>query len=510
MTLHRALCSPLRRLARDERGVMSALNLFLTVAACAIGAAAVDVTHFYAARSQLQVGADLAAHAALYTRRYGKYESGTYYALTDDQAKTAAVNAVQYGMPASTFGAVVASTDIVLGRLDFTTGQVIADPVHPEAAQVLTHRTGSNPVGSFLFRLVGIDSMNVRTSAVFSLGPGECRMDQGFFSQTKVAINGGNTLYPGFCVGAPKFWVRNQNAFRPGVTTLIPNGSGLDLSGSDVNAHNPGLMESVQYGALDLATTLNLVKTDDSTLPAQYRSHAYAYQLLAQANWTQVVANRDVTPTPLTPGTYTPDQLTANGVYSVSCASTTTSTGSNNGQGGDNGKGGGNDKGGDSDSSTTGSTGNAGGTNNSLTLKDGTGGDTFRNVVILTDCAVNFDGSVKLEDMVLSSTYLSSNQPSIQAPASSKGLVVGKNDSCAPTGGAALITRGRVDVAAKVNFYGAQVRAGTEVDFQSNATGQGVSIIAGGQVATNSNAEMQGCGPQAGAFARNVSLRLVR
>ncbi|EYD75522.1 hypothetical protein Rumeso_02868 [Rubellimicrobium mesophilum DSM 19309] len=464
MSLRRALSASVRRLGGDERGVISAFNLFLTVACCAVGAAAVDVTHFYAAQTQLQVGADLAAHAALYTRRYGRYEGGTYYALTDDQAKTAAVDAVQHGMPTQVYGTVVAGADIVLGRLNFETGQVIADAANPEAAQVLTHRAGANPVGSFLFRIVGIDSMNVNTSAVFSLGPGECRMDQGFFSQTQVAINGGNTFYPGFCIGTPKFWVRNQNSFRPGMTTLIPNGSGLDLSGSDVDKHNPGLMQSVQYGALDLATTLNLVNNDNHSLNTNlqhFQSHDYARWLLTQPDWTQVVT--DLTRTnPITvtsnKATFRPGDLATNTVHVIRCPS---------------------DK-------------------SSIVLRDSSSADTFRNIVILTNCPVSFDGDVKLEDMVLSSTYIDKNSASITAPSSRNGLTIGKNDNCAPGGGAALITRGRFDAAAKVNFYGAQIRAGTEVDFQSNATGQGVSIIAGDRVRTNSNAEMQVCGPTRG------------
>jgi hypothetical protein len=476
MTPRRILRNFFSRFARDERGVITGLNLFLTISACAIGAVGLDVTHFYASRTQLQVGADLAAHAALYTRRYGKYEGGTYYGLTETEAKTAAINAVQYGMPTGTYGTVIENVDIVLGRLNFATRQVIADPLYPEAAQVVTHRAGSSPVSSFLFRIIGVNSMNVRSSAVFSLGPGECLRDQGFFSQTEVAINGGNTFHSGFCVATPKFWVRNQNSFRPGMTTLLPPGVGPSLSGSDPNTHNPGLLESVLHGTLDLQTTLNLVNNDNRSLNTNlqhFQSHDYARSLLTQPNWTQVVT--DLTKTnPITVSsnqvTLYPGDLATNTVHVIHCAK---------------------DK-------------------SNIVLRDSSSADTFRNMVILTDCPVSFDGAVKLEDMVLSTTYIDNNSASIAAPSSRTGLTVGKDDNCAATGGAALITRGRFDVAAKVNFYGAQVRAGTTVDFQSNATGQGVSIIAGGQIETNSNIEMKVCGPRPGAFARNVSLRLMR
>ena len=66
----------MQHFARDESGVMSVYNLFLTVACCAIGAAGVDVTHFYTARTELQVAADIAAHSALYLRYNGATAGG--------------------------------------------------------------------------------------------------------------------------------------------------------------------------------------------------------------------------------------------------------------------------------------------------------------------------------------------------------------------------------------------------------------------------------------------------
>ena len=52
----------------EEDGGMTALGLYLTVAMLVLGGLAVDVTSLIAARTQLQVAADFAAHAALYTR----------------------------------------------------------------------------------------------------------------------------------------------------------------------------------------------------------------------------------------------------------------------------------------------------------------------------------------------------------------------------------------------------------------------------------------------------------
>lgn len=469
------LQSSLRRLVREEDGAMSVLNIFLTVATCAIGAVALDVTHFYAARSQLQVAADLGAHSALYTRRYGDYTSGNYRTLTDAQAKTAAITAVEYGLPESIYGDTIDENDIVIGSYDWDTGEITPDSANPEAAGVRTHRSGSSAVGSLLFNIVGINSMDVSSLAVFTLGPGECNSDQGFFSQKEVQINGNNTFRPGFCIATPKFWVRNQNTFRPGVTVMVPSLSGLDLSGSNVNTHNPGLTESLQFDTMSLTSTLNLINNDNAALPEDFRSHAYAYSLLAQPAWSNVVTNLSdaanyhrVTITTNSAVTVTPVSLATNTVHVYDCQSK----------------------------------------NGNIVLSNSGSDNTFKNMVIITNCPVNFGGSVKLEDVVVSST--STSKTALQAPNSMTGFTIGKNDNCAPGGGAALITRGGVDLAAGPNYYGAHVRAGGNVDFQSNGVGQGISVISGDTINTTSNGDMAVCGPGAGTLSRDVSLRLVR
>ena len=485
-----------RRFVRDERGVISAMNLFLFVAICCVGAAAVDVTHFYAARSQLQVAADLAAHSALYTRRYGgTYASGVYYPLTDQGAKDAAITAVEYGMPDAAYGAVVDSDQIILGNLDYGTGIVVPDttaPIEPpDSALVITDRAVDNPVGSFLFRIIGVDSMDVDAAAMFSLGPGLCDMTQGFFSRTEVRIRGGNTFKPGFCIGSPSFVVQNQNAFRPGVVTVIPDRAALDIPNSDMQTHNPGLSRSLQYEqypalAAYLDTALDLVQiTVDPTVP-DFVSHPYAYSLLGEDEWAHMESYRDLPVTPLRAAdfdnVFTPGDLSEPRVYGITCSGT------------------GNDR--------------------RITLRDAEGedegegegeGDTFRSAVILTNCPVSFDGSVKLEDVLLST---SDTRPgglaSIHSPSSMTGLTIGRDDDCAPGGGAALITRSDFDMAASVNFFGVHIRAGTSVDFQSNAEGEGISVVAGQEVNTNSNITMRVCGPARGALPQNVTLRLMR
>jgi hypothetical protein len=459
----------LRRLRRDERGVWSVHNLFLTITCCAVGAAGVDVTHLRGARSQLQATADLAAHAALYTRRYGNPSGGVRFPLSDAVAAQRAAAAAGFGTPAG-HGPVLAASNVTIGRWDPATRRVIPDAANPEAARVVTQRAGTNPVGTFLFRVVGLRSFDLRAAATFVVGPGECREDQGFFSQAEVEINSGNLFWPGFCIGAPRFRAQNGNTFRPGVTVMIPSPSGLTIPNSNPDTHNPGLMQALQYGTLDLAATLNMVRNDDSSLPEGhfYRSHPYVSWLLRQPNWNAIVPDPSVvTNRPISDPavTLTPRDLPPNRAYSILCTRN----------------------------------------NADLVLREDGSGNTFRNIVILTNCPVTLGGAVRLENVVLSTS--NERRKAIQAPSR---VVLGADDGCAPGGGAALISRGGFDVAARLSFHGALVRAGGVVDFQAGAFGEGVSVMAAGVVDTNSGIEMRACGPAAGALPTDVSLRLIQ
>jgi len=476
----------LRRLPREERGVTGVFNLFLTLACCMVGAIALDINHLFAARNQLQTSADLAAHAALYTRRYGLYEnrgSGShYYRMTEANAEAAAIAAVNLGMP-DPYGTVVTPADILIGRLNLATGQVYVDPNEPDAAEaavVFTHRTGTDPVGTFLFRIIGLKSMNVRAASVFALGPGECDREEGIFSMTGIRIRSGNTFYPGFCIGAPEFEVQNGNEFRPGVTTTIPTLADLDLSGADVDKHNPGLMDSLEFDRIDLSTTMNLIRNNNTSLATHWQQHAYAYSLLAPGAWTtNVGVSRDAVPLTrdLTHGdetVFTPATLDQNTIHHIRCTQTNESQ-------------------------------------RQIVLRGTNATSLFRNMVIVTNCMVKLDGAIHLQNVVLSSSFTSNaNRDAINIPASNPGPTFGTNDDCDPTGGAAIITRGNFDSAAKPQFYGALVRVGGTADFQSGSTAHGVSLMAQQLVDTQSGHSMRPCGPAKGTDPRSVSFRMIR
>ena len=53
---------------RNEDGGITVLNVFLVVVIALLGGVAIDMANLITARTQLQIAADVAAHAAIYTR----------------------------------------------------------------------------------------------------------------------------------------------------------------------------------------------------------------------------------------------------------------------------------------------------------------------------------------------------------------------------------------------------------------------------------------------------------
>ena len=184
----------IRRLAREERGIITVQNLLLTVTCCAIGSIGLDVTHFYAARTELQVAADIGAHSALYLRYNGRSEA---------DARAGAIARVEYSLPPDIYDTVLEPEDIVFGTWNAATEAftplVANDPTMPTAVQVTTNRAGDNPVGSFFFRIVGVDSMDVTARSTYSAVGDPCSPMQGLFGQGKVWVRSGNSAGAGVC-----------------------------------------------------------------------------------------------------------------------------------------------------------------------------------------------------------------------------------------------------------------------------------------------------------------------
>jgi len=470
MATHHKVPSFLCQFARDESGVLSVYNLFLTIAVCAIGSAGLDVTHFYAASTQLQVAADIGAHAALYTRQHGRNEA---------QAKAAAVSAVSYGMPASSFGTVLEQADITFGTWNNTTRSFTAlasgSTTMPSAARVMTNRAGDNPVGSFLFRIVGIDRMDVRASTISSTYYPPC-LSEGFTALGVVDIQSNNSFFKGFCMHSNTHVEMNQNNyFELGTIVSMPDQTDIVIPASGMTK-NEGLEQALRSGTYNMKE-LDLLRPtaalEDGVLP-----YETAISTLGHAQTPSFLTS--ATAVTLAPGSYAPSSFTPGRVHRITCGGSS-SSGSRSSRllapdsdivlvGNGNGNGGGN------------------GSSGQLTLSGG----TYSRAVIVTDCLVNLGQGTILEDVVLYTSNTSDN--SITASSS---LTLGRDDHCAAGGGATLLTRGGMHAAAKMVMFGAQVRLLGDFEFASGGnagvTGEGVSVMAGGRIDGTTHMDISAC-----------------
>ena len=89
--------------SKNQDGGMTVLGLYVSVAMFILGGLAVDVSSLIAARTQLQVAADLAAHAALYSREKNSAAD----------ARADALALVQASFPNAAFGDLVVPPDVV-------------------------------------------------------------------------------------------------------------------------------------------------------------------------------------------------------------------------------------------------------------------------------------------------------------------------------------------------------------------------------------------------------------
>ena len=122
-----------RHLFRDDQGSMTVLSLYLLAGLMAVSALAIDFAYLLAARTQLQVAADAAAHAALYYREEE----------TAHDAKLKAVELAQHSMPSANYGPVLRQEDVEFGHWDYASRVFTPDPYSTQAVRVRPGRTAA-------------------------------------------------------------------------------------------------------------------------------------------------------------------------------------------------------------------------------------------------------------------------------------------------------------------------------------------------------------------------------
>ncbi len=142
-------------------------------------------------RTQLQVTADAAAHAALYTREHATLE----------EAKAAAMAIVEYALPAAVNGDVVVPGDIRFGIWDAESQVFVEDVNSKSAVWIDLSRVAerSNGVATWLLRITGFEEWSIVRAAVFQTHRPPC-LREGFVAEGIVDLRSNNEFYNGFCI----------------------------------------------------------------------------------------------------------------------------------------------------------------------------------------------------------------------------------------------------------------------------------------------------------------------
>ena len=411
------------RFLRDRRAGITAFSLVFIAASLMLGSFGLDVSGLMMARTKLQVTADATAHSALVYREQN----------TAADSITAALQMAALNMPVATYGTVFSAADISFGTYDSTLYSFTPSAGSKTAVKVTTHRqdAGGNAVGTYLFKLVGLDHFDVVTSAVFVTYQPKC-LREGFVADGVVDMQSNNNFSNGFCIHSNAHVELNQNnSFAAGTEVSMPKSGDIIVPGGDLSK-NPGLTAALQSKRWNVHV---LKRIDQIIAGLNAMNSNYLRSYITAGSILTLPSNR-----------VSQSDLVAGNVYAYTCS------------------GGGR-----------------------LTLKPGV---LVSSVIIVTDCAVMVSNGVAFENAVLATS--STAVDSIKATA---GMRIGRNDNCAVGGGAQIVTAGGVSIPAGLEMYGGQILAKGNVSFAANANGiQGASIVSAGVISGTSNMNMAFCG----------------
>lgn len=260
------------RFSSDESGGMTAFSLFILVTTMFVGGYAIDVGNAMMARTHLQIAADAAGHAALYTRE-----------LKSESEAIAAAHEIALGnMPESAFGAVLNDADIEFGRYDVDTLSFEPLSGSRSAVRVTTRRTleNDNAIATYMLKLVGLDEWNLSVTSVFTTYRPSC-LREGFVAESVVDIQSNNSYSNGFCIHSNSHVSLNSNNyFEPGTIVSMANLDDIELPNSGYDS-NTGLADALREGSWNIriinrieALIAGLSSFDPHYSPSYISSHS--------------------------------------------------------------------------------------------------------------------------------------------------------------------------------------------------------------------------------------------
>lgn len=336
-------------------------------------------------------------------------------------------------LPVARNGNALLASDIEFGRWDHDAREFTPDANSKSAVRVHAHRIleRDNAVSNILLRMVGFDTFDITRAAVYVTYQPTC-FREGFVAEQAVDVQSNNSFQNGFCIHSnDHVKVSSNNFFGEETIVSMPNTEHLQLPRSGFES-NSGLEEALR----DNGYHLRILNKLDQLITDLSQNSADTRPDYITTNSVDYLDGKSVDGSQFLPGR----------AYVVTCGGGAT-----------------------------------------MSIKDG---GIIRDTTIVTNCPIKFGQGATLENTVLATT--NTNSRSISAPST---LQIGRNDNCAPGGGAQILTLGGIDIAADMRIYGGQILAKGDVAFAANADGiAGASIIAGGTISGTSNMTMGFCG----------------
>lgn len=336
-------------------------------------------------------------------------------------------------LPVERNGNALLASDIEFGVWDAARREFTPDINSKSAVRVNAYRIleRDNAVSNILLKMVGFDTFDISRTAVYVTYQPTC-FREGFVAEMAVDVQSNNSFQNGFCIHSnDHVKVSSNNFFGDDTIVSMPNTDHLQLPRSGFDT-NVGLEEALR----DNGYHLRILNKLDQLISDLSRNSPETRPDYISTNSVNYLDGKSVDGSQFLPGK----------AYVVTC--------------------------------------NGGA---SMFIKDAS---VIRDTTVVTNCPVKFGQGTVLENTVLATTNTSSK--SISSPSS---LQIGRNDNCAPGGGAQVLTLGGVDIAADMRMYGGQIIAKGDVGFAANADGiAGASIIAGGTISGTSNMTMGFCG----------------
>lgn len=428
----------LRAKAADETGSISVLSIQMLLASLVMGGLAVDVGNAFTTRTQLQVAADAAAHAALWSREWNSAEV----------AKAKAITVVTNMMPTATYGNVLTAADIQFGTWDEDTEKFTANATSKTAVFVSTRRYESrnNSLGTWFLSMAGQDSFDVASGSVFETYYPTC-FREGIVAALRVDTHSNITYKPGYCIHSQDHVeINSNNLFETGVVVSMPDKSDVVLPASGYES-NIGVEAALRDGsyAIRILDRINSIAT--GLLDPKHAQYGVMTETSPYYR-DYITSSRVVTVRAQGPTNLDKTKFTEGRVHFISCK---------------------ND-------------------NTHKTINDGE--NWFKNMILVTDCQINIGSNVVMENAVILSTNTA--DPAIQL---GSGAVIGKDDGCSDAGDVQLVTLGGIRSSADLHVYGSQLLAAKTIEVTANASGiEGASFIAGGEASVTSNGVFGFCG----------------